>query len=134
MMKRFSFVVLGLSLQLTCSGAPPIFLGPPLAIAATRPICSTSTPPPPSYSRRSLVLAKRAWRRASKADRISETMIRCSNREMNQVLQSYNEGTQAPLSWHVPSERHFSVPSIRSRVAAMPPRLLAHLSVLGSSG
>ena len=33
-MKRFSFVVLGLWLLLTCSGAPSIPLGPPLAIAA----------------------------------------------------------------------------------------------------
>ena len=33
-MKRFSFVVLGLWLFLTCSGAPSILLGPPLAIAA----------------------------------------------------------------------------------------------------
>ena len=33
-MKRFSVVVLGLWLLLTCSGTPSILLGPPLAIAA----------------------------------------------------------------------------------------------------
>ena len=33
-MKRFSFVVLGLWLLLTCSSAPSILLSPPLAIAA----------------------------------------------------------------------------------------------------
>ena len=38
-MKRFSFVVRGLSLLLSCSCAPSILLGPPLAIVATRPIC-----------------------------------------------------------------------------------------------
>ena len=35
-MKRFSFVVLGLWLLLTCSGTPSILLGPPLAIAADK--------------------------------------------------------------------------------------------------
>ena len=35
-MKRFSVVVLGLWLLLTCSGAPSIILGPPLAIAADK--------------------------------------------------------------------------------------------------
>ena len=33
---RFSFVILGLSLLLTCSCAPSIPLGPPLAIAADK--------------------------------------------------------------------------------------------------
>ena len=35
-MKRLSLVVLGLWLLLTCSGAPSILLGPPLAIAADK--------------------------------------------------------------------------------------------------
>ena len=35
-MKRFSFVVLGLWLLLTCSGTPSILIGPPLAIAADK--------------------------------------------------------------------------------------------------
>ena len=35
-MKRFSVVVLGLWLLLTCSGTPSILLGPPLAIAADK--------------------------------------------------------------------------------------------------
>ena len=35
-MKRFSVVVLGLWLLLTCSSAPSILLGPPLAIAADK--------------------------------------------------------------------------------------------------
>ena len=35
-MKRFSAVVLGLWLLLTCSGVPSILLGPPLAIAADK--------------------------------------------------------------------------------------------------
>ena len=35
-MKPFSFAVLGFWLLLTCSGAPSILLGPPLAIAADK--------------------------------------------------------------------------------------------------
>ncbi|MEP6959159.1 MAG: helix-hairpin-helix domain-containing protein [Nitrospirota bacterium] len=35
-MKRFSFVVLGFWILLTCSGAPSILLGPPLATAADK--------------------------------------------------------------------------------------------------